>query len=195
MLLDAGCGNGRYARKLFEDGFRNICAFDLYEVNLDQIPTKVGSVSSIPYEDDTFDIAYTLSVLYYEEDIERAFLELRRVLKTNGILLFSVFVSSSPSSWLRIFRRSIGWNSRYQLESMHFRSIQHYRRALAKSGFGVIDINGYFFPEYAQLLNYLSHKGINTDAAPSFKLPNNSIFAKLKGMFGYHCLMAARTSR
>jgi ubiquinone/menaquinone biosynthesis C-methylase UbiE len=65
-----------------------------------------GTVESLPYEDDYFDCAVTISTLEYVPDIESACREIRRVLKPTGVL--AVVTPGATKLWDLALRLSTG---------------------------------------------------------------------------------------
>ena len=98
-VLDAGCGNGDYARLALQDGAR-VWAFDLSEemvaatgrrlsaAGLQAEELQVASVLQIPYPDASFDVVLCFAVIDHVPDEQRpaAVGELVRVLKPGGTL-------------------------------------------------------------------------------------------------------------
>lgn len=86
-VLDAGCGEGvlvdEYADRLRIEGI---------DANYSSGRVKAGSLTALPYGDDSFDRALCLDVLEHLtfEEQPRALAELRRVLRPGGELLVSV---------------------------------------------------------------------------------------------------------
>jgi glycogen(starch) synthase len=98
-LLDVGSG---FAEIWFRDyvkpaGFTYHCT-DLSEETMqfmaaqisDPGRAKSGVLESLPWPDKMFDVVYACHILEHSPDISRAFSEIRRVLKPDGILLFGV---------------------------------------------------------------------------------------------------------
>lgn len=92
-VLDVGCGKGRYLRNLKKKMPRHrYHAVDLstkvmsYFEDLD-IECKQGSLTNIPYEDESFDVVYTCETLEHAVDISSAVCELVRVTKKGGKVL------------------------------------------------------------------------------------------------------------
>ncbi|MFA5084583.1 MAG: class I SAM-dependent methyltransferase, partial [Candidatus Paceibacterota bacterium] len=92
-ILDAGCGEGRFSRYFIESG-ANIVSMDFSEeyINLDKKNIKggkfvVGSVTSIPFPDSSFDYVFTVDVLQHVPELKKALSEFRRVLKKGGTLI------------------------------------------------------------------------------------------------------------
>lgn len=100
-VLDAGCGEGRFARMLAERG-ATVTAFD-FSPRMIEIATSIESEKplSIDYlvadmtdlsrfEDSTFDIAVAYLSLIDVSDYERALVEVARTLRPGGSFQFSI---------------------------------------------------------------------------------------------------------
>ena len=88
-VLDAGCGNGRFAAKLKEKfPGAEMHGVDISSELLKDVPssitTRVGSLLNLPYEPESFDCAVCVEALEHTILIERAIEELCRVVKDNG---------------------------------------------------------------------------------------------------------------
>ena len=64
---------------------RNVAAIASGNVNL-----QLGEVSSLPYEDESFDRAFTIHCIYFWENPIAAVKELRRILKKGGLLAITI---------------------------------------------------------------------------------------------------------
>ena len=98
---DAGCGAGYTTAELIKAGWdasavdiSSALAADTNKYVEEQcgkpdvaIQTPVTDLSAFP--DDSFDALVCVGVLYYVEDVEQAYREFNRVLKTGGVLLVS----------------------------------------------------------------------------------------------------------
>ena len=93
-VLEVGCGRGGFAEKLQREGLE-VVAVDQSErmVELTRargVDVRVADVQSLPFEDDSFDLATANFMLYHVTDIDRGLAELARVAPrlvatTNGI--------------------------------------------------------------------------------------------------------------
>jgi SAM-dependent methyltransferase len=104
-ILDAGCGTGGNLHALASRGFHNLEGFDLSPVALEFCHrrglhnVRPGSITAIPYDDDTFDLVISCDVVTDAgtENELRALSELFRVLKPGGRL----FLNLPAHSFLR----------------------------------------------------------------------------------------------
>jgi ubiquinone/menaquinone biosynthesis C-methylase UbiE len=92
-ILDAGCGEGRFS-KYFIDMHADIVSMDFSEeyirVNKKNMPKGkfiVGSVTKIPFPDDTFDYIFSVDVLQHVPELRASIQEFYRVLKKGGTLI------------------------------------------------------------------------------------------------------------
>jgi SAM-dependent methyltransferase len=98
LVLDAGCGNGRYA-KLANDWGARVVAVDIS----DAVETAVQNVAGrpgvaivqadlfkLPFRPDTFDMAYSVGVLHHTPDARGAFAAIQPLVRPGG--MFSIFV-------------------------------------------------------------------------------------------------------
>lgn len=118
--LDAGCGPGLLSMALAQRGFQAHCV-DTSEqmLNLTQglfldkglsLPElKQGSIESIPYDDNTFDLVASAGVIEYLENDDAALRDFFRVLKPGGMLVLSITNRLSP---VGLFEGVIEWVKR-----------------------------------------------------------------------------------
>ena len=91
-VLDAGCGKGRFIRRLAEDFPEpEFFGLDLSEKMLDSLPDSVnrlhGSVLNVPVKDKAFDLVFCVETLEHAVNVPAAIAELVRVLSPNGQLV------------------------------------------------------------------------------------------------------------
>ncbi len=95
-ILDLGCGDGRLARLLSQDGF-NLQLADVYKnPNLSDtdMPFRLlGQSEAIPYNNNQFDNTLLLTVLHHSDDPVNVLKEAHRVTRPNGrvIVIESVY--------------------------------------------------------------------------------------------------------
>ena len=88
-VLDVGCGKGRFARILKEcHPAAEVWGLDLSAEMLryvpENIPTRQGSMTDLPFDDGWFDAAYATESLEHAVEIEAAVAEICRVVRPGG---------------------------------------------------------------------------------------------------------------
>lgn len=166
-VLDAGCGHGFYSLLLAQKG-AIVTGIDIAEKNI-ELATKNASKRSIKCEfvvcdmqdlsifsSETFDLVTSSIVVGYLDDLKKAFLEVFRVLKSQGIFTFSENHPILKGEWEKdpegrrlhwnldnYFERSIiidKWRTQsggiIETRSQH-RTVQDYFDALISVGFTI----------------------------------------------------------
>lgn len=93
-ILDAGCGSGRNMVDLSRLG--SVTGIELSEASVEVARSRgvghvvQGSVTELPFDDDSFDLAVCLDVIEHLDDDAAALRELRRVIRSGGTLLVTV---------------------------------------------------------------------------------------------------------
>ena len=87
-VLELGCGTGAILKEVAPIAKRAI-GIDISAGMLEQAKERglecvQGSVTDLPFEDESFDLAYSFKVLAHIEDIKTAMRECRRVLRPGG---------------------------------------------------------------------------------------------------------------
>jgi ubiquinone/menaquinone biosynthesis C-methylase UbiE len=97
-VLDAGCGSGVYSEWLIDRG-AIVTAIDYSDSMISFAKEKVGDRANIIkanlnspltfLKEDEFDLVVSSMVIHYIKDWRNLFSEFNRILKTNGVLVFS----------------------------------------------------------------------------------------------------------
>lgn len=95
QVLEAGCGTGLILERLHRVA-KSAWGFDLSPGMAEKakergLQVKLGSVTEIPFENDSFDLVCSFKVLAHVPDIERAMSELVRVTKPGGHLALEFY--------------------------------------------------------------------------------------------------------
>lgn len=94
-VLDLGCGTGRHTKILKKRGAKvwgidiSPRMLEIAKREIKGVDFKVGSVYKLPYKPKFFDIVFAGLCVSYFENLDKAFKEINRVLKRNGIFVFS----------------------------------------------------------------------------------------------------------
>lgn len=90
-ILEAGCGTGlllgRTLRFAKSASGVDLSAGMLSKAKERGLDVVQGSVTQLPYKDESFDLVYSVKVLAHVEDIEAAMEEMARVTRPGGIVL------------------------------------------------------------------------------------------------------------
>lgn len=123
-ILDVGCGDGLFAKFVFERGADVIGIDPLHHelvfTSEDRSPRIVvgGLGNALPFGDETFGTAMSNSVLEHIPAVEQVLREVNRVLKPNGCFLITVpslnFEKYSVCAQVLTFLRLRGLSMRFQ---------------------------------------------------------------------------------
>jgi SAM-dependent methyltransferase len=99
LVLDAGCGMGRFAEIVHQFGGEYVgldysFAVDAAHQNVGRLPgvhLVQANIFELPFADNAFDLVMSLGVLHHTPDPRRAFASLPRVLKPGGSLTITVY--------------------------------------------------------------------------------------------------------
>lgn len=99
-ILDIGFGNGYLLRKLSNKNPQKMCGIEISadmlntttiknrrKIEQGKINILLADVQNLPFENASIDKVYTVNTVYFWQDIDKGFSEIKRVLKPNGIFL------------------------------------------------------------------------------------------------------------
>ena len=147
-VLDVGCGGGGALRemaslfpsaKLFGIDYSEDMVLLTKKVNRELIETgrieiAHGSVSYLPYSDNTFDLVTAFEAYYFWLELDHALQELKRVLKSGGTLLLANAVYENE----KFQERNRKWATWAQ---MRIHSPKDYRQFLVMAGYSDIEVH------------------------------------------------------
>lgn len=95
-ILCIGVGTGFEAGMLKAKGAESVIGIDISEgmvakakENFPNIEFRVGDMNNLKFEDTSFDFVYSSLAFHYSDNLHKTFGDVNRVLKKNGMLLFS----------------------------------------------------------------------------------------------------------
>jgi len=141
-ILDAGCGNGYWSRKLAFMGAKKIYAIDTSSKLLEHARKRTNNVNiqystadiakHLPFDESSFDIIISNLVLDYLSDLETTALEFFRVLKPDGILIVGIqhplyhlgySLKQNPKQLSKKYKESFGYFDRAPLTKLSFENM------------------------------------------------------------------------
>jgi ubiquinone/menaquinone biosynthesis C-methylase UbiE len=146
-VLDVGCGGGAALRdmasrfpstKLYGIDYSQDMVLLAKKVNkslikMGRVEITHGSVSSLPFSDETFDLATAFEAYYFWPDLVHDLQEIKRVLKPGGTLLL---VNEAYES-VKFQDRNRKWAA---WADMHLHSPAGYREFMTTAGYGAIEV-------------------------------------------------------
>ncbi|MBU2562448.1 MAG: class I SAM-dependent methyltransferase [Nanoarchaeota archaeon] len=96
-VLDLGCGSGVFSKKLLSFGAKKVKGIDLSEKLIEiakkenpKVKFYVGDAQKTPFKNSEFDIVTSSLMVHYVKDLTRLFREISRILKKEGLFVFSM---------------------------------------------------------------------------------------------------------
>ncbi len=155
-VLDVGCGTGEQIRRIRERGFK-VSGVEpaprMRALAVQNNPdTKIvdGSITDIPFPDDSFDALLAIEVLRYlhREDVLMAYREILRVLKPGGqsfITLVNLWATDGFFIFDKIKRFAHGVTGKAQPAHCEFVTPVRVQRELKAAGASEVRIHGRLF--------------------------------------------------
>jgi ubiquinone/menaquinone biosynthesis C-methylase UbiE len=104
-ILDIGFGNGYLVRKLSNKNPKKICGIEISpdmlnfvtkksqkEIEQGKVELLLADVQRLPFADVSIDKIYTINTVYFWQNIDKGFAEIKRVLKPDGIFLNVIYL-------------------------------------------------------------------------------------------------------
>ena len=189
-VLDLGCGTGRHTRILKRRGAK-VWGIDLSPKMLEiakseikGVDFKVGSVYKLPYKSNFFDVIVAGLVIGYFKNLDKAFKEIYRVLKKNGIFVFSltnpllevsIYIEGKPRTY-RKFKNYFKEGKEYARWPTFKVKMPYYHRTL-QTLIRTIVRNKFVIEDFVDAKPLKEGKKINPDAYETYsKIPHFSVF-------------------
>jgi SAM-dependent methyltransferase len=116
LVLDAGCGGGRYARLLGRYGAR-VVGVDLSSAvekaaalcaELPDVSIVQADLLNLPLAEGVFDLAFSIGVMHHSPDPRRAFAQVAARVKPGGRLAVWLYrKNTAPQEWLNSALRAV----------------------------------------------------------------------------------------
>lgn len=114
VVLDLGCGSGRYLKRLRAAGARVVVGLDLAAAMLRRSrrfgsALVEGQMAALPFPSATFDLVLSSLAIGHEPWLVRTVAEMARVLRPEGTVLYSdMHPEAARRGWRRTFRSPSG---------------------------------------------------------------------------------------
>jgi SAM-dependent methyltransferase len=161
LILDAGSGNGQFARMLNKTG-RTILCLDIKAPNKRNPENDyiLGSVESLPFKKEVFEFTYCLSVLQFVKNDEAGFDEFNRTLKPGGRLVFTVPTKYSIFHLVRELELffNVYEYPEFNVPHHHYYSKTRIKQVSSKN-FSGVKIRPYLFNFFPRLMSFIVNLG------------------------------------
>ena len=154
-VLDVGSGPGRDGKVLLDAGLDVTC-LDASQAMIDLstargLKSVLGDLMELPFENESFDSvwAYTSLLHVSKSEVAKAFAEIRRVLKPNGVFGLGLIEGDAEEYRQSTKVTELRWFSFYQKEEVEKRLLDH--------GFEIVYFET-FKPNTKNYLNFISRK-------------------------------------
>jgi ubiquinone/menaquinone biosynthesis C-methylase UbiE len=142
-ILDAGCGNGNYLRKVRSLGYRNILGVDLFSHHPEKGSYLQADIAHLPIKSASLDLIYSNSVIYNLPKPQKALEEFWRVLKPDGTVIITVHSKYSLFTLDRILTRFLKLKVADHIKDVRFYSSLEYKQMFDNVGLKLMEIDGF----------------------------------------------------
>ncbi len=171
-VLDLGCGTGLVTRYAAERAGRDTRVVGLDPTpfmleaarsnpnNADNIEWVDGCGESIPFKDNSFDVVLCHQGWQYLTDKEATFREMKRVLRTGGLVAGSAWASKDNQPTLAYLEEAIGrhfGSEHVPLHAWGFGGLDELRKQAENAGFEVVSLETRVFPWRFDSIQHLSY--------------------------------------
>ena len=164
-VLEIGCGRGTIVHRLRTQGV-DVVGVETSRVRIEEsralyaaLPIELISGTTLPFQNEQFDLVLSFDVLEHIPDTERHLLEVCRVLKPGGWYLLQ-----TPNKWTNSIFETLRWRSvsKWRVDHCSLHSYGQLRRRLSALGFepAFVDVKVVtpFFRE--KIRRYLGRAGL-----------------------------------
>ena len=200
VVLDAGCGSGKYLFKLSQLGYKNLYGVDLVEKleTFNKFIYQQATIENLPFSDHQFDFIISHSVIYYLKNPEKAIKEFQRVGKKGCAVMVTAHTKYSLFTLIRKIKILLKFNDILHLNNVHFQSAHYYQKLFQRNGFKVTLVDGYNYfslsrnicNQFIRIVNKLLSKNFQKIQP---KITKRKFLALLKSIFGYHFIIISKT--
>lgn len=182
--LDLGCGTGNYTLELYKRGFQ-VVGVDISRRMLKIAQKKLPNVKfikanaySLPFEDNTFDLVLSVTMLEFIHEPEKVLSEVYRVLKPGGEAVIGTM--NGKSMWF-IFKRMKSLFVETAYRYARFYTPKELENLMKNAGFKETESRGIIYlPSFFPFVN-ISER---LDEKFSDKLKNLGAFIVVRGVKG-----------
>lgn len=198
-ILDVGCGTGFTLSILKNLGYECTgvdAAVDMVEIARKENPDITihqSDATSLPLNDNTFDVVIAIELLRYIKDSEKAIYEMFRVLKVGGICMVTVAPLLSTHGYAIFNRLNNKLHiSNFSSVKQYFETTNSITKKFREVGFDEIEVKGCFIGPFLWLGKILPKKlfaGILKAYEPVDNILSNFSFLR---NFSNHLVVIAR---
>jgi SAM-dependent methyltransferase len=142
LILEAGCGNGKWIFEFGKNGYKNVVGLDFSEVGLRKIRKTnknamlvKADIRNLPFKEETFNTTFSFGVIEHFNDPDPLIKCMYDCLKKNGTLFLDTPNLLSHHTIYRAYRKTRGkWVVGYEDSYTTF----GLKRILRKHGFKIV---------------------------------------------------------
>jgi len=147
-ILDIGCGGGRHlvCIKNFKEKYGidlSPLAIEKAKKNFPSCKFTVSSAYNLPHRSDFFNLVYSIDTIEHLKHPQKMLAEVKRVLKTNGILIIQTpnYPIKRIYDFINWLNQKKGWRKTWRDDPTHFSKFSYLRlRNLLDKYFKIIEI-------------------------------------------------------